>query len=66
MRAILGTKGGSRYPGFSDEPLDGFRGLAYDLEHFGGGFLKGSFEEFGRYLIAAQDWENTPGFARLP
>jgi len=66
MRAILGTNDGNRYPGFSDEPLDGFRFLAYDLEHFASAFLLGRFTEFGKYITAAQEWENTPGFARLP
>ncbi len=65
MRALLGTSGGNKYPGFSEEPLDGFRGLAYDLENFAGAFLKGNYKEFQKYVIAAQEWERTPGFARL-
>jgi len=66
MPAILGTNGGNKYPGFSDDPLDGFRFLAYDLEHFASAFLQGSFKEFGKYIIAAEEWERTPRFARLP
>jgi len=66
MRALLGTNGSNKYPGYSDDPLDGFRGLAYDLENFAGAFLKGNYREFERYVLAAQDWERTPGFARLP
>ncbi len=44
MRELLGEAGGNRYPGFSDEPLDGFRNLAYDLENFADDFLTGSGE----------------------
>src|ERR1700739_4426502 len=34
MHALLGTNGGNKYPGFSEDPLDAFKGLAYDLENF--------------------------------
>lgn len=39
----LGVLGGSRYPGFSNEPLDGFRHLAHDLQ-FATDFLSGAAE----------------------
>jgi hypothetical protein len=42
MRDLLGREGGNRYPGFSDDPLDGFRHLAHDLERFAADFLSGS------------------------
>jgi hypothetical protein len=41
MRELLGGRGGNRYPGFSDDPLDGFRNLAHDLATFAGDFLTG-------------------------
>jgi len=44
MRELLGESGGNHYPGFSDEPLDGFRNLAYDLENFADDFLNGNGE----------------------
>lgn len=53
MRELLGEAGGNRYPGFSDEPLDGFRNLAYDLENFTDDFLSGS----GEFLIRAAQKE---------
>jgi hypothetical protein len=37
----LGVRERSAYPGFSDEPLDGFRHLADDIERFGEDFLMG-------------------------
>jgi hypothetical protein len=66
MHVLLGTNGGNKYPGFSDDPIDGFKGLAYDLENFATAFLKGNFEEFSRFAAAAREWKKVPGFARLP
>ena len=66
MHALLGTTGGNRYPGFSEEPLDAFKGLAYDLENSATAFLNGNFEEFSRCVIAAEERKRIPGFARLP
>ena len=45
MRALLGKSGQNKYPGFSDDPLDGFRCLKYDLKHFCHDFLDGSVEK---------------------
>jgi hypothetical protein len=66
MRAILGNGGGNRYPGFSDDPISGFKNLAYDLENFAATFLKGDWKAFARCADAADAWKKTPGFARLP
>lgn len=46
MRALLGPELGNRYPGFSDDGIEGFRGLRYDLETFAEDFLSGSGETF--------------------
>jgi hypothetical protein len=46
MRAKLGHAGGNAYPGFSSDPLDGFRHLAHDLEHHCQEFLSGTDTEF--------------------
>ena len=46
MRVLLGKSGGNQHPGFSNDPLDGFRHLGNDLVHFCGDFLNGSDEEF--------------------
>jgi hypothetical protein len=66
MRAILTDKRGSRYPGFSDDPLAAFHDLAYDLQNFATAFLEGHFEEFATYAAKAEQWKKIPGIARLP
>lgn len=66
MRAVLGNAGGNRYPGFSDNPLSGFKDLAYDLENFANAFVNGDFKEFARCTAAAEEWRKIPGFERLP
>lgn len=53
MRELLGNAGGNKYPGYSEEPLDGFRGLAFDLENFANDFLTGS----GEVLVRASQKE---------
>jgi hypothetical protein len=42
MHAVLGKRHASKYPGFSDQPIDGFRHLLADLESHGADFLTGS------------------------
>jgi hypothetical protein len=66
MHSLLGTNGGNKYPGFSEDPLDAFKELAYDLENFATAFLNGNFEEFSRCVIAAEERQKIPRFARLP
>jgi len=66
MYALLGANGGNRYPGFSGDPLDPFRRLAFDLENFASGFLNGNFEEFAHCVIAAEERKKIRGIARLP
>jgi len=65
MRAVLGKSGGNRYPGFSDDPLDGFRHLSYDLSHFCEDFLTGSGEEFEHCVVKAQEQEKIQGIKAL-
>ncbi len=55
IRALLGlskVQGRNSYPGFSTDPIDGFRHLREDLERFGDIFLNGSDEEFR----SLKDW----------
>jgi len=54
MRVVLGGKGGNQYPGFSSDPMDGFRHLAHDLREFGQAFLSGSGEEFYGIALRAR------------
>jgi hypothetical protein len=65
MRTLLGKNGGNQYPGFSDDPLDGFRHLSYDLSQFCGDFLNGSVEEFERCVVKAKEQEKIRGFKAL-
>ena len=65
MRALLGRGGGNKYPGFSNDPLHGFRHLRYDLSHFCGDFLNGSGEEFERCVVKAHEQEKIKGFKAL-
>src|SRR4051794_33153215 len=37
---LLGVREQTAYPGFSDDPVDGFRHLRPDLERFAGAFLR--------------------------
>ena len=46
MWAVIGKRGASSYPGFSQDPLDGFRHLFRDLDEHGSAFLAGSDDEF--------------------
>ncbi|NTW29619.1 MAG: hypothetical protein HGA39_09715 [Coriobacteriia bacterium] len=50
----LGRRAESEYPGFSSDPLDGFRHLRSDIERFGQEFIEGSDADFrGRFEWAA-------------
>jgi len=50
MWSVLGKRWSSHYPGFSDDPLDGFRRLRQDLEEHGQDFLVGSDSEFLKHV----------------
>jgi len=52
MWSVIGERGASHYPGFSKNPLDGFRDLRRDLEEHGAAFLAGTDADF---LKCAQD-----------
>jgi hypothetical protein len=39
MHAVLGKRNASKYPGFSNQPLDAFRDLLSDLREHGSDFL---------------------------
>lgn len=57
--------GQARYPGFSEEPLDGFRHLAHDLEHFAQDFLSGDGQAFKQAAAEAARRSQLSGFQRL-
>ncbi|MGA8939047.1 MAG: hypothetical protein WB439_07775 [Acidobacteriaceae bacterium] len=53
MQVVLGRSNASHYPGFSDDVLEGFRGLAQDLREHAQAFVTGTDEEFSRYIELA-------------
>ena len=57
--------GENSYPGFSDDPLDGFRHLASDLEKFCGAFLMGSDADFEAVLSQAEKSPPKKGFSAI-
>ncbi len=64
MRVIAGPRR-ARYPGFSDDPLDGFRGLSDDLERYGKVFLRTMDEDFHAFAERAAATQPRSGFGRL-
>jgi hypothetical protein len=46
VRALDGISAEGEYPGFSDDPMAGFRRLRRDLERFGAIFLRGGAKAF--------------------
>jgi hypothetical protein len=64
MRVAAGP-GQHAYPGFSADPLDGFRHLASDLARFGTTFLAGSDAEFAAVAAEAARTRPPSGFAAL-
>ena len=63
MRLVLDEGQPSQYPGFSQDPLDGFRHLASDLTKHGKIFLDGQREAFEDLLARAAA---NKGTSRLP
>ena len=60
-----GHKADARYPGFSSDPLDAFRDVAYDLAHFCEDFLGGSGDSFRAAWTAATESPQAAGFKGL-
>jgi len=49
MWSVTGQHRSTAYPGFSNEPLDGFKHLAADLTQYAQDFLAGSDPDFIRH-----------------
>lgn len=64
MWSVIGKRWASHYPGFSQDPLDGFRDLRQDLEQYGAVFLSGTDSEFLKCANAAASLKNAE--SRLP
>ena len=65
MRALLGPEGGNHYPGYSTDPMDSFRDLLYDLEHFAGDFLGGAGQIFKQCVLDVHAARKLNGIERL-
>ena len=55
MRVALAPGERSLYPGFSDDPLDGFRHLAHDVRQYASVFLSGSDADLAAMVEKASD-----------
>jgi hypothetical protein len=64
MWSVLGKPFLSHYPGFSNDPLDGFRHLALDLDEYGKDFLTGSDAAFLQHIARAVEFKRMQ--SRLP
>jgi hypothetical protein len=64
MRAV-GARGKHQYPGFSDDPLDGFRWLAADIAHFGTVFVTGTDADLEAIIAEAERTRPPKGLAAL-
>jgi hypothetical protein len=65
MRAAQAGRG-RRYPGFGDDPLQGFRDLQHDLEHHGQVFLRGSDAALQGYFTWVAANPRPHGLSGLP
>lgn len=54
VRALEGISAEAEYPGFSDDPMAGFRHFRHDLDRFGAIFLRGGAKAFR----ALKKWVN--------
>ena len=54
MCSVLGEPNRSRYPGFSNDPLDAFRDLCDDVEKYCTEFLEGTSDTFLRRIEDAR------------
>ena len=64
MWSVLGRRGVTKYPGFSADPLDGFRHLASDIANYAQVFLEGTDNNFIEVAERLATLRNTA--SRLP
>jgi hypothetical protein len=57
--------GGAQYPGFSDNPLEGFKHLAHDLYAYATDFLSGTGEQLRMAKAAAEKRNSLSGLQKL-
>jgi hypothetical protein len=64
-RLHVAGKGKAQYPGFSNDPLDGFKHLATDLSNFASDFLSGPGEEFKKAKERAEGGNKLSSFKKI-
>ena len=65
VRALEGISAEGQYPGFSTDPMAGFRHLRHDLERFGAIFLRGGAKSFRALKKWVSKNPKKSGFAGL-
>ena len=65
VRALEGISDEGQYPGFSDDPMAGFRHLRHDLDRFGAIFLRGGAKAFRALKKWVHKHPKKSGFAGL-
>jgi hypothetical protein len=65
VRALEAISAEGAYPGFSDDPMAGFRHLRHDLDLFGGVFLRGGTKAFRALKKWADKHPKKSGLAGL-
>jgi hypothetical protein len=65
VRALEVISVEGQYPGFSNDPMDGFRHLRHDLERFGAIFLRGGAKAFRALKKWVDKRPKQTGFAGL-
>lgn len=65
VRALDRLSDESQYPGFSEDPMAGFRHLRHDLERFGAIFLRGGAKAFRALKKWVDKHPKKSGFAGL-
>jgi hypothetical protein len=65
VRALEGISAEGEYPGFSDDPMAGFRHLRHDLDRFGAVFIRGGAKAFRALKKWVNQHPRKSGFAGL-
>jgi hypothetical protein len=65
VRALEGITAEGEYPGFSEDPMAGFRHLRHDIDRFGAVFLRGGAKAFRALKKWLNQHPKKSGFAGL-
>lgn len=65
MRALLGRKGASRYPGFSEDAIAAFEDLRHDMLEHCSDFVSGAGEQFRQCVEMHKKYSSLSGFQQM-